>query len=462
MAAAYANLTELLTGVGFNANARGILTDANKEDLILPTLQQWSDDDVDNLIRSLRKEIVGYVAATNNAAAVPGNPLYVSVRAIENTKTVCYVLRHMVRCQRVPDVGDLSDDIVRDWKVERLNEADYEDPDDYPKLAKADHETILSFIEDFPEQLARFTGIGGRPLAYVIREDEALPADPDPMHLAAVTRYRSVRDEITRRAALTGVPYKADNRKIFEILHDAIKDFESVKVWVKGHVRSKNGWNSFKGHYLGTAQLDGIADRADSKIETLVYHGEKTRYGLEKHVSLFKQAHLDLAKAGSEPDGRSKVRKFLQSVKTSEMQTAIGVVKATDAYLNDFEATVNYLRRFVSSSLPRTRSVASMHAGAGSSDAPPKPPNFEYRWFKKPEFDKLPEGHQEWLKYEQRRRGKEGNEGNPNSKKEKRKIKNLVRKEKRKLNKLKAKIKATKADTKKDKNGGDSDSSSEG
>ena len=198
MAAAYANLTELLTGVGFNANARGILTDANKEDLILPTLQQWSDDDVDNLIRSLRKEIVGYVAATNNAAAVPGNPLYVSVRAIENTKTVCYVLRHMVRCQRVPDVGDLSDDIVRDWKVERLNEADYEDPDDYSKLAKADHETILSFIEDFPEQLARFTGIGGRPLAYVIREDEALPADPDPMHLAAVTRYRSGRDEITR------------------------------------------------------------------------------------------------------------------------------------------------------------------------------------------------------------------------------------------------------------------------
>jgi hypothetical protein len=44
--------------------------------------------------------------------------------------------------------------------------------------------TIFEFIEDFPEQLARLTGIGRRPLAYVIREDPNVPAEADdPIYL---------------------------------------------------------------------------------------------------------------------------------------------------------------------------------------------------------------------------------------------------------------------------------------
>ncbi len=130
--------------------------------------------------------------------------------------------------------------------------------------------------------------------------------------------YNSVRDEVIARAALDGTAYKADNKRVLELLRDAISEFEIVKVWIKGYVRSKDGrgaWMAFKAHYLGSAQLDGIANRADVKIETLVYTGEKARYSFEVHVSNFKQAHLDLQKAGNEPDGRAKVRKFLQSIK---------------------------------------------------------------------------------------------------------------------------------------------------
>jgi hypothetical protein len=40
------------------------------------------------------------------------------------------------------------------------------------KLSKSNIATILELIDDFPEQLAWFTGLGGRPLAYVIHELE--------------------------------------------------------------------------------------------------------------------------------------------------------------------------------------------------------------------------------------------------------------------------------------------------
>jgi len=323
-----------------------------------------------------------------------------------------------------------------------------------------DTASILEFIDEFPEILARFTGVGGRPLAYVIRDEEAvIPEADDPIFGDTHSQYPSVRDEVIARADLAGTAYKADGKRVFEILRDAISEFESVKVWLKGHVGSKDGrgaWMAFKAHYLGSAQLDTIANKADVRIETLVYTGEKTRYNFEHHVSNFKQAHLDLQKAGNEPDGRTKVRKFLMSIKAPEMQTAVAAAQTQDAYLTDFEATINYLRRFVSSTSTSTRTVATTSTGQGSGDtrAPPQPPGCTYRWYKKEEFRALPEDHKTWLRYEKKRREKDSSSS---LKAQKRKVKNLVRKEKRKLAKLKTKTKsANKKSDDKDDSGSES------
>ncbi len=446
--AAPADFAAVLTNVGFNATTRGVLVDVDRENLSLAALFTWTDENVDDLVRTLRK-------IPANAA---GDAPYVPVRAIDRMKTLTYVCRHMIRTQRVPTIGFFTSARINLWTQERKSEADYKEPDDAPKLSKSDNATILEFIDDFPEQLARFTGLGGRPLAYVIRELEpVLPEADDPLFGEPNSQYISVRDEVISRAALTGTAFQADNKRVFEILRDAISEFEAVKVWLKGHTRSKDGraaWKSFTAHYLGSAQLDTIANRADVKIETLVYIGEKQRYSFETHVSNFKQAHLDLQKAGNEPDGRTKVRKFLQSIKAPEMQTAVAAAQTQDAYLTDFEATINYLRRFVSSaSTTRTVATTSTSQVSGDKSAPPKPPGLTYRWYKKDEFRALPEDHQEWLRYEKRRRDKESTaalKGN------KRKVKNLIRKEKRKLAKLKAANKEGKKADEKDNSGNES------
>jgi hypothetical protein len=115
-------------------------------------------------------------------------------------------------------------------------------------------------------------------------------------------------------------------------------------------------------------------NHADIKIETLVYIGEKQRYSFETHVSNFKQAHLDLQKAGNEPDGRTKAHKFLQSIKAPEMQTAVAAAQTQDAYLTGLEATINYLRRFVfPASTTRTVAATSTSQVSGDKSAPPKP-----------------------------------------------------------------------------------------
>jgi hypothetical protein len=171
---------------------------------------------------------------------------------------------------------------------------------------------MLDFIEEFPEKLAQITGTDGGPLGYVIREDEVPPLTADgPMFGEPDCRYPSARDEVMARAPI-GLPggrsYSADNKYFFEILRDAIAEHDDVKVWIKGFVRATDGrgaWAAFKAHYLRTSQLDNIAERADLKIETCVYTGEKSSYSFETHMSIFKKAHLDLQVAGNEPDGRS-------------------------------------------------------------------------------------------------------------------------------------------------------------
>jgi hypothetical protein len=90
---------------------------------------------------------------------------------------------------------------------------------------------------------------------------------------------------------------------------------------------------------------------------------------------------------------------------------------------------------------------------SGDKSAPPKPPGLTYRWYKKDEFRALPEDHQEWLCYEKRCRDKESTAA---LKENKRKVKNLIRKEKRKLAKLKASNKEGKKADEKDNSSNES------
>jgi hypothetical protein len=185
--AAPADFVVVLMNVGFNATTRGVLVDAHRENLNLAVLYTWTDENVDDLVRTLRK------IPPTTAGVSP----YVPLRAIDWMKMLTYVCRHMIRTQRVPTISFFTSVRINLWTQERKCEAHYKEPDETPKLSKSDNATILEFIDDFPEQLARFTGLGGRPLAYVIREPEpALPEAHDPIFGEPNSQYISVRDEV--------------------------------------------------------------------------------------------------------------------------------------------------------------------------------------------------------------------------------------------------------------------------
>jgi hypothetical protein len=207
-----ASWAEVLEVAGFNVNVRAVLTDVDRENLTFADMEEWHDDAVDNLIRSLRK--------THQPA---GQLCYDQVGAIENLKTIAYVCRHHACTRRIATIPLFTWNFLARWKAERKLEAEYKEPEDLPKLSKGDDASILDFIDEFPEKLAHVTG---KPLVHVIREDEVPPlAADDPLFGEPDCRYPSVRDEVIARAPI-GVPggraYCADSRHVFEILREAI------------------------------------------------------------------------------------------------------------------------------------------------------------------------------------------------------------------------------------------------
>jgi hypothetical protein len=136
-----AAIHEVLTNVGFNATTRGVLVNADIENLNLAALYTWTDENVDDLVCTLCK------IPPNAAGALP----YVPVRAIDRMKTVTYVYRHMIRTQRVLTIGFFTSvRILSNWTQERKSKADYKEPDETPsKLPKPNNATILECTAAF-------------------------------------------------------------------------------------------------------------------------------------------------------------------------------------------------------------------------------------------------------------------------------------------------------------------------
>jgi hypothetical protein len=93
---------------------------------------------------------------------------------------------------------------IEQWKLDREFQEEYVQPTEAQKLLKNDETSILTFIEDFPDMLIESTGCNGIPLAYIVREDEAVPHhSTDPMYLTEGSRYRSAREELIVRASIS-------------------------------------------------------------------------------------------------------------------------------------------------------------------------------------------------------------------------------------------------------------------
>jgi hypothetical protein len=173
----------------------------------------------------------------------------------------------------------------------RNYEESHEDPADLPKLDKI--QKIRECLENIEHHLTQCLGATKLPLAYIIREEVAAPALPDPVALYGTQALEMISWAPHKGTSTT---YANDNARIWAILRGVVYDTDAY-TWIKTYACSQNGCDAFlalQAHYLGIAKSDNILTAAEAYMDTTFYTGEKHRLTFENYVTVHQKAHNDI------------------------------------------------------------------------------------------------------------------------------------------------------------------------
>ena len=209
---------------------------------------------------------------------------------------MCYFLRFKERTSRTVAAADVTLQNVRGYQNHKKWEEDHDDVE-APEINAKDWPRTMDALEEY---LRGCLGVTKIPLAYVVREEEAVPA-ADP-----AGGYTSLQDELIARAPFreTAAPndytatYLADRSRVWELISDITREHDCW-TYVRPAQRTRDGRMAFTGlkqHYLGANMVDNMSARLEHKLQTTTYTGEKRRWNFEKYV----KTQEDQCRRGSE------------------------------------------------------------------------------------------------------------------------------------------------------------------
>jgi hypothetical protein len=155
----------------------------------------------------------------------------------------------------------------------------WRDNGDPPTLPKIDPKNWPKTIDAIQDHFSTLLGETEDPLAYVIRDEDAVPNEADDLQENYVTPEEEILRHLQHVDA-TGdeLPtYQHDRTKVWQALSEMTRD-EKCWTYVKPFQCARDGPGAFLAlhmHYLGTNHLNNMASKAKSRLAKAMYHGEK-------------------------------------------------------------------------------------------------------------------------------------------------------------------------------------------
>jgi hypothetical protein len=342
---------------------------------------------------------------------------------------MCYFLKMKYRTSREVTAVDIDLDPIHQLRDYKDWEESHEDPDP-PTLTFRDWPRTIETLKEYLRECLGTTKI---PLAYVIRDDIAVPNN-----VAIV--YSTRQDELIARApiqvmvggVLTYTPvYMADRALVYEKIAALTRDHDCW-TYVRPAQRTRDGRQAYLGlygHYLGVNNVDNMATKAESKLMSLTYNGETRRWNFEKYVKMHVDQHhiLDgLTQYGHAGiDQRSKVRHLIRGIKTKTLDTVKSQILSSATLRNDFDACVNLYQDYIAQTEPQgqrdvTIATLTTEKGKGKSkeswDKVQPDMSVEDRFYKPEEYNSLSMAKKKGLQIKRRKREGGRGEGKPRKK----------------------------------------------
>ena len=203
-------------------------------------------------------------------------------------------------------------------------------------------------IDALTDVLRGQRGTTGLPLAWCVRNDEEVVADP-------AEGWATVDDELINRAQIkTGAgqyttEFKDDNQKVWEIINGLTRNLPCYAHIEKSRTK-KDGRAAFlalKQQYLGEDHFNNQATAAENALRLARYEGETKRHDFESYVRIHVRQHNILTKLSDTGyhEGvteATKVRKFLEGIKAPALKEAVAVALVSSEIKNNFTKCASY------------------------------------------------------------------------------------------------------------------------
>jgi hypothetical protein len=301
--------------------------------------------------------------------------------------------------------------VLKGFKVEWDSYQDLKSQDDpsVPLVNDKDNDRkIIRWVPIFIDCLTRTYGVRG-PLAYVLRDDEDVPAEgDDPLVLNAhYGASGSLHDELIARLPHEGPVYKNDNTSVFLLIEKATRG-TSVASTVSNFIRRKDGRGAFQAlisNHAGDTKYRAILKKRMNLLQNIKWNGRA--YPLESHVSNHRQAVDEIQECSSHvtasvPNQDQRVEYLIDSITCADhtLQAAIGLIRAnTNNMRHNFEAAATalievdpYRRSQRSHGAPSTANISSIDFSAGRGAT-----GVDLRWHPKKDFKSLPDDQRDEL-----------------------------------------------------------------
>jgi len=354
-----------LQRMGFTLAAATELTSAGGQDL--STKEEYGELDSDGQSR-LWRLLARPVGLNPNGVRDEG--IKTSSKAQTNFGLMCYYINHLTkRADRATTWTAITLPLVKSMKPQMLQESTAKDPTVVPTI---DFKNWPRSMESLENYIRGHMGVDKTPLSYTIRTELFPPrATDDPTFGAAGSVYSSIDEEIIGRHRIVDQSvatlaleehekvgpfdeqFRTDNTRLWELLSNILADTDA-NVVLKPYKKLRNGrgaWRALHQHDLGPNNVDHMAAAAEKELDGHRYNGESRNYSLEQHILTHLKAHAileDLKEFGYHGiDERSKVRKFVDSIKTKSLDTIKGQIMASADLRTDFDKCTTLFKDFL-------------------------------------------------------------------------------------------------------------------
>ena len=268
-------------------------------------------------------------------------PISIPTGVVKNIQGLCFWARKARRQGRIIYAGEFDAETLSD-ALDGMEIEDTTDtsPDIKPDILKED--AWEEWSQEFPTYLSHVSGKQKAPLDYVIRPEL------EPGHVFATP---SEREKYSY--PLTGPFFREDNRQVFRLLSDRVKD--QPATWIQPFQSQQDGrgaWMALVAHYDGGGQKEKRIIKAEGVLENLFFNNEHV-FSFDAYAAKILRAFRTLENTPNRRTPSNQVRALLENVKINTAEFAVIKGHVRSNFRSDLHGAISYISTEVSELFPQ-------------------------------------------------------------------------------------------------------------